>query len=105
MSETPHPPELRIQICEVRGSTSTFIDGVIMGNGDFQLSGQDVGKAPSESFGDSDYEFWVTVAKGDKDRLILALLDELYHDDVCASSKLMEALKKRDIPYQFGSWC
>ena len=104
MSETPQRPELKIQICEDRGSTSTFIDVDILPNGDFQLSGQDVGQAPKESFGDSDYEYWVTVSSEHKDRLLLALVDELLHGDTSASSKLMELLRARSIPYQFDSW-
>ena len=71
MSEKPDRNPLKTKLCEIRGETSTFIDAEILENGDLQLSGQDVGKLPEEQFGDSDYEYWVTVPKEHKDRLLL----------------------------------
>ena len=44
----------RIKLYESRGKTSVYIDAEIKGNGDLQLSGQDVGEAPRKFFGDSD---------------------------------------------------
>ncbi len=47
----------RVQLCEVRGETSVYIDAEINDQGSLVVSGQDVGKMPEEYWGDSDYEY------------------------------------------------
>jgi hypothetical protein len=39
------------------GSTSVFLDAKIDDGGDLVMEGQDIGKAPQEFWGDSDYEY------------------------------------------------
>jgi len=50
-----------VQLYEQRGEISRFIDAEIDEDGDLIVSGQDVGKAPREFWGDADYDFWVHV--------------------------------------------
>ena len=66
-----NPP---IVLVEQPGETSLRITAAVLANGDLQIAGQDIGKAPSEVFGDSDYEYWLTVAAAHKDALLLALI-------------------------------
>jgi hypothetical protein len=118
-----------VKLLEERGETSRFIDAEIQENGDLVVSAQDVGKAPLEWWGDSDYEFWVTVAREDKHRLLQALLEhkqskgveltvELGDEDTALLTLLQEVygghfhavdefrdfLKSGDIPFQGMSW-
>lgn len=95
---------LSIELCALSGETSTYIEAEILENGDLRVSGQDIGKAPQEHFGDSDYEYWLTVPGEHKDRLLLALLYQLYQDDSCAVSKLTAILEAAAIPHEFDSY-
>ena len=109
-----------------RGETSRFIDAILDSEGRLTLSGQDVGRAPLEFWGDSDYEFWVVVAPEEVGRvrealleerapdaprlrlrgddLLMALLEERYRGDAQAVDAFKDFLRERDIPFEFGSW-
>ena len=83
---------LRVSLVEERGETSIFIDAEIDERGNLVISGQDVGKAPEEFWGDSDYEYWVVVPPEEKDKLLLALIEEAYKDDTQVVSKFRDLL-------------
>ena len=83
------------------GSTSIHIDMRIQKNGDLLFSGQDIGDAPMEIFGDSDYEYWLTVPAAVKDRLLLAVIEKHYAGDSLVISTLRELMESRDIPCNF----
>ena len=94
----------RKQLYEERGETSRFIDVEIRKDGDLVLCGQDVGKAPLEWWGDSDYEFWVTVSAEHKDDLLLALIEQAYAGNPRAVDDFREYLASRGIPSRFDTW-
>jgi hypothetical protein len=78
MDEQPNPRREKVVKLVARlGETSVFIDAEIDEQGSLLLSGQDIGKAPEEWFGDSDYEYWVVVAASDKERVLSILLGQL----------------------------
>jgi hypothetical protein len=85
------------------GSTSIHIDVRIDDSGDLLFSGQDIGDAPEEIFGDSDYEYWLTVPASEKDRLLLALLEKHYAGDALVISTLRELMESKEIPCSFFS--
>lgn len=93
----------QIVLVDQPGVTSVHISAAILAHGDLELAGQDVGKAPSETFGDSDYEYWLTVPAAQKDRLLLALLEALYQGDPRVVSKLKAMLEAKNIPCEFFS--
>ena len=64
----------KVNLVQVKGPTSIYIDVEITAEGDLLFSGQDIGQAPKEFFGDSDYEYWLLLKAGEKDRVLLALL-------------------------------
>ena len=92
-----------INLVSQGGSTSIYIDVHINENGDLLFSGQDIGNAPEEIFGDIDYEYWLTVPASEKDRLLLALLEKHYAGDALVISTLRELLESKEIPCNFFS--
>jgi hypothetical protein len=93
-----------VSLVEVKGPTSITIDVGITGEGDLLFSGQDIGEAPKEVFGDSDYEYWLLVKAADKDRLVLALLEKFYAGNTRLISELRDFMASKGIPYQFDSY-
>ncbi len=69
--------EKKVKLVAHRGEASVFIDAAIDEKGNLVLSGQDIGKAPEEWFGDSDYEYWLVVAASEKDRVLTMLLGQV----------------------------
>ena len=87
-----------------RGTTSIYIDVRIEDNGDLRFSGQDIGDAPDEMFGDIDYEYWLTVPAAEKDQLLLALIEKIYKGNASVVSEMKEFLDERNIPYGFQTY-
>ncbi len=96
--------ELRVKLFEYRGKTSIFIDAEIKDDGSLVVSGQDIGDAPKEHFGDSDYEYWAVVSEDLKDRVLLALLEEVFGGNSKAVSAFTDLMKSKGIPYKFDTW-
>ena len=119
----------RVQLFEERGDTSRFVDAEIKENGDLVVSGQDIGRAPLEWWGDSDYEFWATVASKDKHRILevlskasreagtsfptlpqdedtalLALLKHFYCGHFHAVDEFEDFLQFQGIPFEGMTW-
>lgn len=93
-----------IELVNQRGDTSIRIDVSVKKNGDLQFAGQDIGKAPSELFGDSDYEYWLTVPAAEKDRLLLALIEKHYAGDASVVSTMRELMESKQIACEFSSY-
>jgi hypothetical protein len=94
----------RIRLFEKQGETSIYIDAEISKEGGLIVSGQDLGKAPEEFWGDSDYEYMVLVKRDQRDLLLLSLIKEKFGGTAQAFSNFREYLIKEGIPYEFGSW-
>jgi len=95
---------LRIRLYEKQGETSIYIDAEIDKEGNLIVSGQDLGKAPKEFWGDSDYEYMVLVKKDQMNVLLLSLVKEKFGANAQAFSNFREYLANKEIPYEFGSW-
>ena len=93
-----------VNLVNTTGSTSIHIDVCVDENGDLQFSGQDIGQAPREIFGDSDYEYWLTVPAAEKDRLLLALLEGHYAGDPLVISALRKIMESKNVPHNFNSY-
>jgi hypothetical protein len=92
-----------VKLVNQGGSTSIHIDARIEEGGDLVISGQDIGDAPEEFFGDLDYEYWLTVPAAEKDRLLLALIETQYAGDASVVSRLRDLMKEKHIPCTFHS--
>jgi len=93
-----------VQLLEDRGETSRFTHAEITDDGNFAMYTTDMGKTPEECFGDSDYEFWVTVQKEQKDKLLLMLIEKLYGGTFSAVDDFRAFLESKGIPHQFQNW-
>ena len=93
-----------IKLVSQGGSTSIHIDMCIDENGDLLLSGQDIGNAPEEIYGDIDYEYWLTVPAAEKDKLLLALIEEHYAGDSMVVTTLRKLMESKLISCGFHSF-
>ncbi|MGH2819068.1 MAG: hypothetical protein ACRDJ5_00290 [Actinomycetota bacterium] len=114
----------RVTVSSRHGFRSIDLEARVTETGDILMEGQDVSDASSEIFGDSDYVYWLTVRKdnkdvlleklidepgavgsspdADRDRAILALIKERF-SGADASSAFMAWLKRRNVPFEFHS--
>jgi hypothetical protein len=101
--DTPIPKKLNLTDT-TQGGGQTQLDILISDTDDLVMEGYDTGPAVEDFFGDSDYEYWVTVSQEYKDWLLLNLIKETFASDPKPSSTYMEWLKKKGIPYKFVSF-
>jgi hypothetical protein len=69
--------------------------------GNLVLSGRDFGENVESARGDFDYEYWVTVKKEHKDRLILSLMKQVFGGNYSAEMAFRRILEANEIPYSF----
>jgi hypothetical protein len=72
--------------------------------GGLQLDAQDMGKLVEEVWGDSDYEFWVTIPPEGLAKLARALVKKLYAGRERAVDELRELCVAEGVPHAGGSW-
>jgi len=94
----------KIKLVEYRGPTSVFVDVEITKEGDLLFSGQDIGDAPKQFFDDSDYEYWMRIPAGEKDRVLLVLIEKLYSGNTSVVSEFRAFLNDKGIPYRFDTF-
>ncbi len=93
-----------LNLVDTQGPTSVYIDGAINDAGDLVFSGQDIGEAPRQYVGDSDYEYWLTVPAHEKDRFLLSLLEKLFLNDTLLVTAVREMLDSNGISYSSHSF-
>ena len=71
-------------------------------DGNLVLAGYCAGPLAERFFGDDDWEYWLTVAADQKDRLLLELLREKYVGDTLAERHFRAWLEARGIAYSFA---
>jgi hypothetical protein len=94
----------KVNLVHIEGATSIYIDVKITDQGDLLFSGQDLGKAPIEMFGDSDYEYWLNIPAQNKDQMLLALIEKFYSGNARVISELKTFLESKKIPCNFSSY-
>ena len=91
----------KITIREQRTKTdSSYLTAYIDEKKNLILEGYDIGKTPKEFWGDSDYEYWLTIKEEYKDSVLLWLIKERFK----TTSDFKSWLEQRDIPSDFFSW-
>ena len=85
---------------EARRTTEAYFEQ----NGDLILYTQDIGEIFRRVWGDSDYEYWVTVKAEHKDEVLLALLSVLVGGEENAADDFKNFLESKGIPCEFSSW-
>ena len=96
--------EKAVNLVSREGSTSVYISVKIDDVGDLVFSGQDIGDAPAEYVGNSDYEYWLTVPAHEKDRFLLLLLEKQFLNDESVMSTVREMLESKGISYSSHSF-
>lgn len=87
--------ELRSEDGEV-----SLLEAYVKESGELVLEGYDRGKTTAAVMGDSDYEYWRTVAEEDVPRVLLELIKDRFESDV----DFTDWLKSRGIDYRATSW-
>lgn len=95
---------MSVTLFEQRGETSRFSAARFDAEGDLVLTCQDVGAAAREHWGDSDYEVFVTVEQKHQQRLMLALLQQVFGGRFGALDEFRAWAEERGIPTRFQSW-
>jgi len=93
-----------LNLVDTQGTTSVHIDVAINDAGDLVFSGQDIGNAPRQYVGDSDYEYWLTVPACEKDRFLLLLVEKLFLNDTQLVTAVREILDSKGISYSSHSF-
>jgi hypothetical protein len=94
----------KVNLVQIEGTTSIYIDAEITDKGDLLISGQDLGHATDHSFGGSEYEYWLRITEPNKDRVLLALIEKLYLGDSSLVSELKNYLDSKEIPCEFSNY-
>ena len=85
---------------EVADRDKRFLDAKIDDAGNLVLEGFDIGDSVEEFWGDSDYEYWLTLSQEWKDTVLLLLIKERFK----LSSDFQTWLESNEVPYKFESW-
>ena len=91
----------KVVLVNLGGATSIHIEVEVTDEGALLFSGQDIGAAPSELYGDSDYEYWLTIPAKDKDKLLLALLEKYLSGNHKVISELRQLCEAKGISCGF----
>jgi hypothetical protein len=94
-------PIKKIKLMEFKTERdSRYLDAKIDNDGNLVLEGYDIGDSVEEFWGDSDYEYWLTVSQEYKDTVLLLLIQERFE----SSSEFKMWLESKEIPHKFDSW-
>ena len=81
------------------------LDAKITDEGSLVLEGFDIGDFVKEYWGDSDYEYWLTVKAEHLPIVLLRLIKECFDNNIFKNdSEFKEWLKAKSIPSEFTSW-
>lgn len=87
-----------------RGGTSVHVEVYIHEEtGGLVMAGQDLAKAPLQAFGEDEYEYFLSVAAEDKDRLLLQLMAQVFGGDPTPRTSISAWLDQRGIGYELFS--
>ncbi len=91
----PHE-RLTVDLYRDKGDTSRSVYAYIHDNGDLVIHATDYGKAPQDTWGDDDYEFWVTTEARYKHRVYSALARNLF--GWLGGAALQHYLSEKEMP-------
>jgi hypothetical protein len=74
------------------------IDARITEEGNLVISGQDLGQELVELFGDSEYEYFLSIKAPYKDQALLALIEKFYKGNSQVITEIQELLESKSIP-------
>ncbi len=72
--------------------------------GSLVMAGQDIGEAPRRYFGEDEYEYFLSIAAADKDRLLTQLMLAVFGGNETPRTAIAKWLDERTIPYSTHSF-
>lgn len=72
--------------------------------GNLVMAGQDIGAAPERFFGRDEYEYFLSVAAKEKDRLLLHLMVQVFGGEEATRTAIATWCDERAIPYELHSF-
>lgn len=86
------------------GGTRSVLSAERNIRGSLVIAGQDLGRAPNELFGDSDYEYWITIPPRYAKDIDIATLREVANDEPGGSRAIRAWLEERGVRFRLGSY-
>ena len=81
------------------------LDAKINDEGSLVFEGFDIGEFVKEYWGDSDYEYWLTIKAKHLPEVLLHLIKECFDRKIFTNdSEFKSWLKEKGIPSEFSSW-
>ena len=94
-----------MEIFRKDGEEFTSIEANFNSNGDLSIDGQDMGPLVEEFWGDSDYEYFLTIPKSEMNDFILVLIKKAFSKNgKLHFSDLMNICKENEIKYHYDYW-
>lgn len=84
------------------GATRVTLE--LLGDGSLQLFYHDIGEDARRSFGDGDYESWITIPAAEIPNLAFALMAEKYEGRYDARSDFATFCEKWGVKHEGWSW-
>jgi hypothetical protein len=97
-------PEISEEIFRTELPNFRSIIVTLDASGGFKIDAQDMGPTVEEFWGDSDYEFWVTVPPEAMAKLAYALAKKLYAGRARAVDEFQALCIEAGVPHERGSW-
>lgn len=90
-----------VNLVDEHNDIDVHIDASISQEGSLVFSGQDLGQQLIELFGDSEYEYFLSIKAPYKDQALLALIEKFYKGNSRAITEIQELFTSKGIPCEF----
>ncbi len=98
-------PNLEVVIRhETSGAESRRLVAQICADGSLMLEGWEAGDRVESFFGDRDYEYWLTIAAADKDRLLLLLIQHQFQTQLPTVQEWRQWAEAHGIPVTYTGY-
>ena len=86
------------------GTNARSVRLTVRPDGSIKIDAQDTGEYVEQTWGDSDYEFWVDVPASALAKLAFALLRDRYAGQEGSVDAFRDFCKKAEIDHKWDSW-
>jgi hypothetical protein len=93
-----------VEIARQEGTAFRRVDLRLKDDGEIVLEGQDMGPAVEAVWGDTDYEYWVRVARRSLPKLAFELLREKFVGRLDAVTAFRDWCRAHGVEHEFGNY-